>query len=135
MRLRPPTPVLVRPPVPLMMPAVLPSEAESVVPARARSPPVRRLTVAVVPLKERVPPEIVSATTSPPTVTVPAEISDERLPVTLTVPPLMAPPRVAWLAKVVVPAPPSEARVMVPVAPMKLTVPALVTAPRFRSEP
>ena len=70
-----------------------------------------------------------------PAETVPPEIEEVRRPATETVPPAMPPVMVASLAKEVVPAPVREARVMVPVVPVKPSVPALVTPERERPVP
>ena len=131
---------LVRLPLaPEMLPAVVPAETVSAVVPSAMAPPFRVAIVDVAPLRLSVPPETVPRVATPPTETVPPLMSEASVPITLTVPVEMPPVTTALLPKRVEPAPPSEARVIVPVAPVKLRLfavaSALVTPASDRSVP
>ena len=102
-------------------------------PPTVRVPPLRVVTVA--PLVTVVAPPVTDVELSEPAETVPPEIVEDSRPAAETVPTLRPPVMVAADEKVVVPAPASEARVIVPVAPEKAVVPALVTPARERPVP
>ena len=154
-RMSVPAPDLVSVPVaPEMTPACVPSETvRAVEDPSAMFPPLRVVTTAVAPLALSVPVVRVVTVATPPTVVVPPlsvvtvaapvivlvpPVTEPAMsaPATLTTPSEMAPVTVAAEPKVVLPAPESEASVMIPVVAVKFSAfasvaLALVTAPTF----
>ena len=142
-------PVAISEPWPLIEPAEFPPATVSVfVDAIVTEPPVSEATSAL-PLKLTVPELSVPTVEAPltvvvplemvvafnePVVTVPPEILEVKFPVTLTEPLEIPPVMFALLAKVEDPAPERLAAVIVPL-PVKVRLPALVTAPTVRSAP
>ena len=146
-----PAPFLVSEPWPPTVPAELPLETVKVLAeAIVTVPPVSvvieevspKLTVpalstprADVPVTVVVPPEMDEELSEPAVTTALPEITELKLPVTLTLPCEIPPVTLALLAKLVVPLPERLAAVMVVLAPVKLKRPALVTAPMFKLVP
>ena len=136
--------------VPRAMSPPLRMPTEAVAPFRFAVPEVSVPIVAMPPMVSEPPSKVVTPASpatvvvppvtevevSEPAVTVPPEMSEFSRPKTLTVPSEIPPVEmVAPLAKLVVPAPLSEARVMMPMLWLKLTVPSLVTPTRERPMP
>ena len=125
---RVPMPDLTRlPNAPEMAEELVPAEIVSVVGPRTTVPPLKVAIEEVAPLRLSVPAETVPRVATPVTVVVPPEISEASVPTTVTVP-AEIPPLVmtALLPKRVEPAPEREARVRVPVAPVKFRLVAVV---------
>jgi len=144
-RLNVPEPVLLSEPAPEIISDEVPAPTDRVlVEAMETAPPLRVEIVALLravneppdivvtvaaPVEVSEPAESVPTVEAPLTLTVPPEMELFNAPVTLTLPAEIPLVIVALLPKEVVPAPVRVVTVTVPLAPLKLTVPALLKVP------